>query len=260
MHARRIEARGARRQPGRVRALRLLALGLAPWLAVAGCAGLAPSRDLVAAALAARGGPLPRFARSADLEVYAGFPGAWRWEVGYEVPERLRVTLETSAETQTLVSDGSFVRTYVGSGLVSQEPAHASGVAALVSFVALSDLDVLDERGRATWQPLAAALLPAGAAQGLRARLAATPDADFELGFDAALRLVRLAGPVTIPGIGDGVLEAHFEDFREVEGLWLPFAIHYRFRGAPLLDERVREWRVGAAPEIEDFSGPRRPD
>lgn len=246
MHGRRIGSRGAQGQSPRARALRRLALALALWLAGAGCAGLAPPKDLASAALAARGGPLPRFSRASQLEVYAGYPGAWEWELEFEVPERLHLTLVTAAESHTLVSDGEWVQSYVGGAQVSREPAHGSGLAALVSFVALSNLDALADPDRAAWQALSAAELPAGAAHGLRARLPATSDASFELGFDAALRLVSLVGPVSIPGIGDGVLEARFEDFRRVERLWLPFAIHYRFRGAPLCDERVQDWRVDA--------------
>ena len=230
---------------GRIGAWRALVLAIG--LAVTACAGPVPPGDLASAAQRARGGPLPRFARSSDLAVYAGFEGAWRWELGFETPERLRLTIDTAAESQTLVSDGDQVRTFIGGALVSQEPAHSSGVAALVAFVALSNLDALADAGAADWEPIAAVALGPGIAHGLRARWRATPDAAFELGFDAALRLVRIAGPVSIPGIGDGPLEARFEDFRRVGGHALPFAVHYRFRGAPLLDERVREWRLGAS-------------
>jgi hypothetical protein len=230
-----------------VHAGRIGALAFAACLAVAGCAGLGLPADLPSAALAARGGFLTRFARSSDLQVYAGFQGAWQWELGFEVPERLRLTLETSAETQTLVSDGTWLRTYVGSALVSQEPARGSSVASLVAFVALSNLDVLLDPARARAEPLDAHALPTSAVQGLHVRLLDGSGAAFSLGFDPQPRLVWLAGPVSVPGLGEGWLEARFEDFRSVGRYELPFAIHYRFRGAPLLDERVREWRIGAS-------------
>jgi hypothetical protein len=201
--------------------------------------------DLVAAAIAARGGPLPRFARSSELTVHAGFEGVWRWELAYAVPAHLELQLRTSAETQTLVSDGETLRTYLGGGLVSSEPAHGSGVAALVSFVALSDLDVLQDATQVRTEEIGATDLPDGAVRGLRAEL---PGARFVLGFDRDLRLVWLAGPVSVPGLGDGPLDARFEDFRRVGRWWLPFSIHYRFRGAPLVDEAIESWRTQDVP------------
>jgi hypothetical protein len=242
------EARRGREseEPGR-HARSIGALALAAALAAAGCAGVAPPADLASAAVAARGGSLDRFARSSDLEVYAGFQGAWQWQVGFEAPDHLRLAIETAAETQILESDGTWLRTYVGSALVSQEPARGSSVAALVAFVALSNLDVLLDPQRVRVEPLDAHTLPAGIAQGLRARLLDGSGALFALGFDAQSRLVWLAGPASLPGLGEGWLEARFDDVRRVGRYALPFAIHYRFRGAPLLDERVREWKVGEA-------------
>jgi hypothetical protein len=219
-----------------------LALGAA--LAAAGCAGVAPPADLASAAVAARGGPLSRFERSSALDVHAGFPGAWQWQIGFEAPERLRLTIETSAETQTLVSDGAWLRTYVGDALVSQEPARGRPEAALVAFVALANLDWVLDPERVRVEPLDPHTLPAGT-QALRGQLLDGSAAVFSFGFDARSQLVWLAGPAAVPGLGEGVLEARFEDFRRVERYTLPFAIHYCFRGAPLLDERVREWRVG---------------
>lgn len=222
-----------------------MALALGAALAAAGCAGVAPPADLASGAVAARGGPLSRFERSSALDVHAGFPGAWQWQIGFEAPERLRLTLETSAETQTLVSDGVWLRTYVGDALVSQEPARGRPEAALVAFVALANLDGLLDPERVRVEPLEPPTLPGGIAQALRAQLLDGSAAVFSLGFDARSRLVWLAGPAAVPGLGEGVLEARFEEFRRVERYTLPFAIHYRFRGAPLLDERVREWKVG---------------
>jgi len=241
---------------------------LALWLCASllGCAAAPRTpEDLAAAAIAARGGPLPRFARSSELTVHAGFEGVWRWELVYAVPSRLELQLRTAAETQTLVSDGTTLRTYLGGGLVSSEPAHGSGVAALVSFVALSNLDVLADPTQVRTEAAGGPELPAGAVRGLHAELrdlsscdlrAASPrcapdglpGARFSLGFDRDLRLVWLAGPVSVPGLGDGSLDARFEDFRRVGRWWLPFAIHYRFRGAPLVDEAIETWRTEGVP------------
>ena len=198
--------------------------------------------------MAARGGPLPRFARSSELTVHTGFPGVWHWDLAYAVPSRLELQLRTAAETQTLVSDGETLRTYLGGGLVSSEPAHGSGVAALVSFVALSNLDVLADPTQVRTEEAGASELPPGAVRGLSAELRDLPGARFALGFDRDLRLVGLAGPVSVPGLGAGPLEARFEDYRRVGRWWLPFAIHYRFRGAPLVDEAIESWRTQDVP------------
>jgi hypothetical protein len=224
---------------------------LASWLCASllGCATVPRTpEDLAAAAIAARGGPLPRFARSSELTVHAGFEGVWRWELSYALPSRLELQLRTSAETQTLVSDGATLRTYLGGGLVSSEPAHGSAVAALVSFVALSNLDVLADPAQVRTEEASVPELPRGAVRGLHAELRDLPGARFALGFDRDLRLVWLAGPVSVPGLGDGWLDARFEDFRRVGRWWLPFAIHYRFRGAPLVDEAIESWRTQDVP------------
>ena len=213
-----------------------------------GCAAPRAPEDLVAAAIAARGGPLPRFSRSSELTVHAGFAGVWEWRLDYAVPSRLELQLRTSAETQTLVSDGETLRTYLGGGLVSSEPAHGSGVAGLVSFVALANLDVLADPAQVRTEEGLAPEHPAGAVRALHAELRDLPGAVFALGFDRDLRLISLAGPVSVPGLGDGQLEARFEDFRRVGRWWLPFAIHYRFRGAPLVDEVIESWRTQDVP------------
>lgn len=208
-------------------------------LVACGCALLAPPGDLVSAALAARGGPLPGFRRESALRVIEGFPGAWRWEIAFHVPEQLRVTLHTDAEDQMLSSDGTVVRTWVGGAQVSEEPAAGSGARSLARFVALSNLDALADAERVAWQELDAAQRPAGASRALRAHFRDAPLASSRLGFDERLRLVFADGPVSIPGLGDGTLEARYGDYRRVGRWWLPFAIDYRFRGAPLLEERV---------------------
>lgn len=178
--------------------------------------------------------------------MHEGFQGAWRWQIVYRVPEQLRVVLRTSADDQRLESDGEVVRTYVGSALVSQEPARTSGVAALARFVALTNLDVLADGSRVAWSELPDAERTAGVARALRAGFRDAPERSLRLGFDASLRLVSAEGVVTVPGLGEGLLEARYSDYRRTEGRWLPFDIRYRFRGAPLLDERVVTWEPDA--------------
>jgi hypothetical protein len=153
------------------------------------------------------------------------------------------MVLETAAEEQRIVSDGARVKSYVGNALVSDEPAEGSGVAALARFIALSSLDVLADAGRVRWHELEPRDRPEGTARALRASFAAHPEEPVRLGFDSELRLAVADGDVAIPGLGRGALEARFGDYRRLGDRWLPFEIRYRFRGAPLLDERVVAWR-----------------
>jgi hypothetical protein len=207
------------------------------------CARPGPPQDLVSAALAARGDPLPRFSRDSELRVYEGFEGAWRWQLAFAVPERLRMVLKTTAEDQVTTSDGARVKSYLGNALVTDEPAEGSGIPSLARFTALVNLDVLADATRVRWHELEPQDRPPGSARALRASFTAHPESPVRLGFDADLRLAFADGEVAIPGLGSGVLEARFSDYRRVGGRWLPLQIRYRFRGAPLLDERVVEWR-----------------
>lgn len=215
----------------------------AVWL---GCAGLLPARDLAAAALAARGGASDGLARDADLTVHQGFPGVWQWQLAWGAQGRLRLVLRTDAEPQTLALDGERVATWLGNAQVSVLPAADSPVAALLRMAALSALDPLADPQLTAWQELPSAALLSGETRALRAHFRTAPEHAFVLAFDASLRLVRIAGSASIPGLGEGPIEARFRDYRRAEGLWLPFAIDYRFRGAPLLEERVLRWRADA--------------
>ena len=176
---------------------------------------------------------------------HEGIPGLWHWQLAWGAGGRFRLTLQTAAEAQTLDSDGAVVRTWLGSALVSEQPLAGSGVAALLRFVALSALDPLAEPERVAWQELPSATRESGEARALQAHFLSAPNNRFTLVFDVSQRLVRVAGAVSIPAFGDGVLEARYRDYRRVGSFWLPFAIEYRFRGAPLLDERVESWQPG---------------
>lgn len=205
-------------------------------LALAGCAALAPPARLVDAAIRARGGPLARFSRESEADVYYGFPGTWRWHIAFLGPDRLRFTLRTSAEDQHYVSDGETVRTYLGSALLSEEPARDACFATVARWIAITSLDALREM---SWTELPAGALPPGAARGLRAHCAEAPEDPYHLYFDRSLRLVEARGPVSIPGIGSGTLGARFSDFRRAGRYTLPFAATCTLNGEPFFDERV---------------------
>jgi outer membrane lipoprotein-sorting protein len=222
------------------------------------CAGTdAPAPDLVAAAIEARGGPLEGFTRRSELDVHYGFPGSWSWELMFLRPDRFRLTLHTTGEDQSFASDGKTLRTYLGSAPVGEEPAHGACTTSLARWLAVVTLDELS--GPAFhWRELARDQLPKGAARGLEVRCAAQPESRYRLFVDRALRLVAVSGPITLPVLGDGRLEARFSDFRSVGGLRLAFRIDYELDGQPFLEESVVAYERAAGLAAADPHGPQR--
>jgi hypothetical protein len=201
-------------------------------LALAGCA----PRQPLARAIQARGGPLTGIVREVEAQVARGVPGTWRWRSVFRVPDLYAWTIYTAAEPNHVLFDGATVRTYVGDRLVATEAAATAALPTHARFTAVMSLDALLLPGVRV-VPLAPGELPAGAVSGLVALFA--DGSRYRLGFDAALRLVSLDGPVALPPVGTGLLEARFSDFRRVRGLLLSHATAYVFGGRPLATERT---------------------
>jgi hypothetical protein len=64
--------------------------------------------------------------------------------------------------------------------------------------------------------------------------------------FDDRLRPIQVEGPVDLTPIGRGRLVARQDDFRPVDGRWLPHHVVYTLDGDVLADERVVAACVGA--------------
>src|SRR5262245_6781583 len=79
----------------RVGKTRMMASGRGGWcmvvasLALAACA----PRPLVERAIRARGGPLESVIRDVEADVRVGFPGTWRWQTAFMVPDRYAWTI-----------------------------------------------------------------------------------------------------------------------------------------------------------------------
>jgi hypothetical protein len=227
----------------RRRAHRLAALAL-----VVGCAHPSGApRDLIAEAIASRGGPLDGFTRRSDLVVHYGFPGSWQWELSFGRPDRFRLTLRTTGDEQTYTSDGKTLRTYLGSALVTEEPAPHTCFDSLARWLAITHLDEVRSPGT-SWIPLPPDALPPGVAHGASVRCAGAPEARFRLFFDRRLRLVGAEGPVSIPTLGVVRLEARFEDFRRVGGLRLAHRIRYSIDGEPFFEETIETIELRGPP------------
>lgn len=196
------------------------------------------ARPLAERAIAARGGALTSLTRFADADVHQGFPGTWSWRVDYRTPDLLRWALETYGEEQTFAWDGAQVRYFLGSASLPPDSATEDDFRTVVRWTAVTMLGVLEQDDRVEVEEMSSAELPAGAAAGLRVRYR-DDGATYELYFDRDALLVAARGPVVIPTIGAGELEARFSDFRTVDGFVLPYVGSYTLAGRPLFDERV---------------------
>ena len=209
--------------------VRALSLLLASFLTVGGA-----SPPLLERAIRARGGPLPGLTRSVEAEVYAGFPGTWRWQTVLGA-DRYAWSIVTADETHHYLYDGATVRAFVGDHEVAAEAAETAPLRTHARFAAVANLDALRAPGvRVT--PLASDVVSDGAA-GLDVALA--DGTAYRLLFDDRMRLVRLSGPVRLEPFGGGELVAEFGDFHRVRGYVLPYRTVYRFRGERVAVERA---------------------
>jgi hypothetical protein len=210
-------------------------------------AGACAPRPLLVRALHARGGPLRGLVRDASARVTTGFPGTWRWQTAFLVPDCYAWTIYTTGEPDHYLFDGVTARTYVGQRLVASEAGAAAPLRTQARFAAVMNLDALFLPGVSV-QPLAPGRLPAETVSGLEA-VFADDGSRYRLGFDGHDRLVAVDGSVVLPPAGEGHLEARLSDFRAT-GRWrLPYRVDYAFRGEPLASEET----LAACPDPPDL-------
>ncbi|MBY0274796.1 hypothetical protein K2Z84_05620 [Candidatus Binatia bacterium] len=224
-------------------------------LLVVATTGAACTRPLLERAIAARGGPLESLSRESTADVYRGFPGTWAWRFDYLVPDRLRWTIETYGEEQSVAYDGTRVRYFLGSGALPDVPAALSDFASIVRWTSVTTLDALASDPRATVRELSAAERPPDAAAALEVRY--DDGARYVLAFDARDRLVAAEGPIVVPTVAAGRMHATYADFADTEGYDLPATCSYSIDGQPFFREQVRRWwpndpRLGTS----SFAGP----
>jgi hypothetical protein len=194
-------------------------------------------RPLVARAIRARGGPLHGLVRWVDAEVYAGFPGTWRWRAAFLVPDHYAWTILTTREPDHNLFDGTVVRAFVGDLEVAADADATAPLRTHARFTAVAALDALLQPGVQV-APAAADRVPPGAVAALDVHF---PDdgSRYLLGFDRRDLLVSAEGPLALPPLGRGTVSARFADFRRT-GTWLlPWTTDYAFDGAPLATERT---------------------
>ena len=175
--------------------------------------------------------------REVESQVYVGFPGTWRWRTAFMFPDRWAWTVFTAAEPNHYLFDGRTVRAFIGAYEVSADADPSAPLRSHGRFFAVVHLDALRLPG-ASVQEMPAGELPPGTVAGLRVVLA-DDGSRYRLGFDERALLVWAAGPVRLPPLGAGEVEARFDDFRRAGDLLLPFRTAYAFAGAPLATERA---------------------
>lgn len=195
--------------------------------------------------------------REVEARLHAWIPGRWQWQIAHRTPEYFRLSVRVEGdEDPHYLFDGSRVRSFLGTAPLPVDAATAAALRSVARFTAVAALDPLGDPERVSWTELRAGDLPADAARGIRARFR-DDGSRYRLLFDDALRLVSVAGPATLPELGDVSLQVRFADFRPVAGYRLPFEAHYTAGGRPLLDERVIAF-VPNDPALDDLEQFRR--
>lgn len=238
----------------RPRSLRVAARLVLLALAVSGCA-----RPLLERAIAARGGSLQSLSRTSTADVTRGFPGEWAWRFDYRVPDRLRWTIETYGEEQSIAFDGTTVRYFLGTAALPEAPAALADFASIVRWTAVTTLDALARDPDVALRELPREETPPGAASALEV-LYRSDGARYVVSFDAADRLIAAEGPIAVPTIATGRMHAAYADFTTVDGYVLPRVGDYTLDGAPFFRETVRRW-VPNDPRLgpDGFTGPPAP-
>jgi len=214
------------------------------------------SRPLLERAIAARGGPLTSLSRDAEAEVHAGFPGRWRWRLDYAVPYRLRWTIETYGEEQSVSFDGSTVRYFLGSAPIPAAPEALGDFRSVVRWTAVTTLDALRDDPRVDVRELPRAGLPGGTANALEVTYRAD-GARYVLWFDDADLLVAAEGPIALPTIASGRMHATYAQFATTGGYVLPARGTYTLDDRPFFDETVLSWTPNDARlSPASFQGP----
>ena len=198
--------------------------------------GCAPC-PLLARAVHARGGALHSFVRASNVDVQAGFPGAWQWRMAFLSPDRYGWSIVTTTGVDHYLFDGRVVRAFVAGGEVAADAAQGAPLRTQARFVAVTTLDAEVVAG-ATVAPLPASELPPGVSAGVS--VAFRDDGSrYRLGFDDRALLVWATGPFDVPQVGRGELTVRYDDYRRVRGLLLPFQFSYELGARRLAVERV---------------------
>jgi hypothetical protein len=187
-------------------------------------------------AIRTRGGPLSGFIRLVEARVHLAFPGVWRLESSFLVPDYYRWTVFTTDEPDHYIWDGKQMESYVGTALVARDASPDAPLRSHARWVAVTNLDaLLDPR----W---AERISCAGHRVGTDVVLDivfADDGSRYSLRFDQGRRLSRAEGPAALPPLAAVRINAEYRDFRVVGGRLVARSVSYRVDGKRLMDERL---------------------
>lgn len=223
---------------------------------LAGCGSAAPRPaatvcpPLIDRAIAVRGGEIRSLRRGAEMQVYFGFPGTWRFEYAFRVPYYYRWTVFTSEQPNHYLWDGETMRAAVGTAVVGVDPSGAAPLRSHARWHAVTYLDSLCSGD----MPAQFQSLP-GDDSGEEVLLVRLLDDDSEylLTFDRQARLLRASGPIEIPPFGATRLTQHYFDFRPAAGLRIAHATRYEVDGIILSEEQTTTFAVNDPALTPDF-------
>lgn len=213
---------------------------------------------VVERAIAVRGGRISSFRRVTEARVQFGFPGIWRFEYAFHVPQWYRWTVFTSEQPHYYLWDGQTMRAAVGDRVVGID---ASGRAPLRSHARWTAVTYLDALCDGTL-PVRFVARRASDSDETTVVLRLEGDReDFELTFDRHLRLIEVVAPIDMPPFGPGRLTTRFFDFRLSGGYLMPYRTRYRFDGVTLCDEETISFTVNDdSLDLDTFRRPPNPD
>jgi hypothetical protein len=214
--------------------------GLAFLGLVAALLGGCLQRNPIDAAVARRGGACAAVARASTVELRVGYPGTWSARMTVAGADRYGWVYDTTGAPYGYLFDGQVVRSFVGAGLVAEDPSPLAPLRSHARYSAVMFLDALRTAGvEIRTDPASPATLHVGFGDG---------ETSFELLFDAAGLLTRVDGPLEFPGVPVARVTAELSDYRLVQGRWLPHRIRYNAAGRELADERVGTYCVQDQP------------
>jgi hypothetical protein len=193
--------------------------------------------------------------RTSEAEVWAGFPGTWRWRTVIAAPDRYAWSVETTGEPTHYLFDGRVARAFVGSGLTAEDASPTAAIRSHARFMGVMLLMVLDQPGVRV-RELASGERPAGSAFALEAVFDDTGDR-YVVGLDAARLVVSVEGPVLLPPFEQRRVHAQLDDHRRVGRYTIAYHARWTADGQPLADERTLDSCVlRRAPPAEAFEHP----
>lgn len=175
--------------------------------------------------------------RVSDVDVYAGFPGHWRWRTVFLAPDRYAWSVETAHDPMHYLFDGTIVRVYLGGALTAEDASPDAPLRSHARVVGVALLDVLRSPGVSV-RELGRAEMPPGCRAGLVAAFADPPGV-YHVCLDARLRVRRVDGPVDLSPLGRGTVSVRFDDLRRVDGLVFARRARWLLDDQMLADECV---------------------